>query len=499
MAVPAWPDRPAQDSMLEARAAATGELLGTYPIADRAAVAEAVARARTAAAWWADLGFSDRGRRLRALAGLIARRGDELARLIARENGKPVSEGFIEVILCVEHLIWAARNAPRVLGRRRVRSTLILANVGATLEYRPLGVVGVIGPWNYPLFTPMGSIGYALAAGNAVVFKPSELGSAVGAVIADLVAEVAPEQPLVQVVHGGGEVGNALVASGVDKIAFTGSSATGRKVLAAAAESLTPVLMECGGKDACIVAADADLDDAAAGAVWGGLSNAGQTCAGVERVYVVADVYEPLLERIVERASEVRVGDGPDAHVGPLTLPSQVEVVRRHVEDALQRGARAVVGGLESIKPPYVEPIVLVDVPEDSLVMRHETFGPVLPVVAVPDIDEAIRRANASAYALGAAVYSRAHGRAIAKRLNAGMISVNSVLQFAGIPGLPFGGSGESGFGRVHGADGLREMATPRAVAARRFPLPFETNSFRGPDWLWPAVGRWTAIRYGRR
>jgi succinate-semialdehyde dehydrogenase / glutarate-semialdehyde dehydrogenase len=498
LAVTASQLRSASQETFDSTTPTTGERVGTFPIDDAEAVQAAVDRARGAARWWAGLGFADRARRLHTFKATIAKRADELCELIHRETGKPLDGAFIEVLLCVEHLDWAIRHAPKVLGRRRVRSTLNLINVGATLEYVPYGVVGVIGPWNYPLHTPMGSISYALAAGNAVVFKPSELTPAVGAWIQEVFAEVVPEQPVFQLVTGFGETGAALVAAGVDKVAFTGSAATGRKVMAAAAESLTPVLMECGGKDALIVDVDADLDAAANGAVWGGISNTGQTCAGVERVYVPDAVYEPFLAKVQELASEVTVGDGPHCHIGAMTMEGQIDIVREHLTDALERGARAVVGGPESIRPPFIDPIVLVDVPEDAKLMQHETFGPILPITRVRDVDEAITRANESDYALGAAVYSKKRAKEIAGRLRAGMVSTNGVLVYAAIPGLPFGGRGESGFGRIHGEDGLREFAVPRAVTHERFALPFDAWSFRKPEWLFPILDKGMKLRFGR-
>jgi acyl-CoA reductase-like NAD-dependent aldehyde dehydrogenase len=477
---------------------ATGERVGTFPVHSADEVRATVDAARVAARWWWSLGSAERSRRLQSFKAVIAKRADELCQLIHRETGKPLDGAFIEVLLCVEHLDWAIRNAPKVLGRSRVRSTLNLANISAAVEYMPYGVVGVIGPWNYPLHTPMGSVSYALAAANAVVLKPSELTPAVGAWLADHFATVVPEQPVLTTVTGFGETGAALVRSGVDKVAFTGSARTGRKVMAACAEDLTPVLMECGGKDALIVDADADLDAAANGAVWGGISNAGQTCAGVERVYVPDAVYEPFLDKVLEYAREVTVGEAPTCHVGPMTMPGQIDIVRAHLEDALERGGRAVHGGPESIRPPFIEPIVLVDVPEDARIMREETFGPILPITRVRDVEEAIQRTNDSDYGLGAAVYSKRRAREIASRIRAGMVSMNGVLNYAAIPSLPFGGVKESGFGRIHGADGLREFAVPKAVTDERFSLPFEAWSFRKPDWLFDVLGTAMKLRHGR-
>ncbi len=351
---------------------------------------------------------------------------------------------------------------------------------------------------NYPLFTPMGSIGYALAAGNAVVFKPSELTPAVGRWLVDAFAEVVPEQPVLQLVTGFGATGNALCKSGVDKLAFTGSPPTGRKVMAACADTLTPVLLELGGKDVMIVDDDADVDAAAAAAVWGGCANAGQTCIGIERVYATAGVYDRFVAKAVELASGVHAGPEPDAAIGPVTMARQVEVIRRHLEDALARGARALVGGAESVHPPYVDPVVLVDVPEDALVMREETFGPVLPIIRVADGDEAVARANASGYGLASAVYGKRDAERLASALNAGMTSINAVQMVAAVPALPFGGVGESGFGRIHGAEGLREFARVKATTRLRFPLPFVLTSFQRPRSLIPMVKRSMRLRHGR-
>ncbi|MGH8922261.1 MAG: aldehyde dehydrogenase family protein, partial [Actinomycetes bacterium] len=353
----------------------TGEVVGRHPVDDQVAVRAAVARAREAAAWWAALGFAERRRRLLAWCSRLARRIDELAGVISAETGKPRDDARLEGILVVAHLDWAARNAERVLRRRRVRSGLLMAQELSTVEYQPLGVVGVIGPWNYPAHTPMGSIGYALAAGNAVVFKPSEFTPGVGHALAESLAQVVGEHSLLQVVTGFGETGAALCRAGVNKVSFTGSTATAKRVMATCAETLTPVLIECGGKDALLVDADADLDKAAAAAVFGARANAGQTCVGVERAYVVDDVATAFINRVIAITRRLRPGGQDCADLGPITSPEQVEVIRAHVTDALARGATALVGGPESIRPPYVEPVVLVDVPEDSTAVTEETFG----------------------------------------------------------------------------------------------------------------------------
>ncbi|WP_424529577.1 aldehyde dehydrogenase family protein [Sphaerisporangium viridialbum] len=450
---------------------ASGVVVGTHPLHDAEAVRAAVESAREAAVWWAGLGFERRKRRLLDFKAVLTQNLTRVATLIHEETGKPIGDATLETVLAITHLDWAARNARKVLGPRRVPTGMIGINLAATLEYLPLGVVGVIGPWNYPVFTPMGSIAYALAAGNAVVFKPSELTPGVGALLAELFAQSVPERQVFQVVTGLGETGAALAAHpGIRKIAFTGSTATAKRVMAACAANLTPMVAECGGKDALIVDADADLAAAADAAVWGAMSNAGQTCVGVERVYVVERVYDDFLRELTERARAVRGGED----YGPITMPAQTDIIRRHVDDALAKGAKAVVGGAESVRPPYVDPVVLTDVPEDSSAVREETFGPTITVRKVATVEEALEKANAVAYGLGGTVFSGNARRAmeLARAMLTGMTAINSVISFAGVPSLPFGGVGESGFGRIHGADGLREFARPKAISRQRFAIP---------------------------
>ena len=467
-----------EDGKLISTNPVTGEEVGRFAVAEPAEVSAAVERARTAATWWAGIGYAERRHRLLRWRATLARRLPELARLVHRENGKPVAEAIIEAGGGIDHIAWAARHARRVLRSRRVPSSLLQIEYSARLEYQPWGVVGVIGPWNYPVLTPLGSIGYALAAGNAVVFKPSEYTPAISAWLAARFAEAVPEQPVFQVIYGTGETGAALTRAGVDKVAFTGSTATGKKIMAVCAETLTPVLMECGGKDAMIVDADADPDAAAEAATWGGLTNAGQTCAGIERIYVADAVYDAFLARLVERAGRLTVGIDDGADIGPITMPAQLDTIRRHIDDALARGGRAVLGGSDAVAPPYAHPTILVDVPEDAAAVREETFGPTLTVARVKDAEEGVRLANASRYGLGGAVFSRTRGVELARTIRSGMTSVNSAISFAGQPALPFGGVGDSGFGRIHGADGLREFSRPKAITKRRMRSPLPSLSF---------------------
>ncbi|MGH3542756.1 MAG: aldehyde dehydrogenase family protein, partial [Mycobacterium sp.] len=458
----------------------------------------AVVRAREAAAWWGGLGFAERRRRLLSWRSALTRRIDELAGLITAETGKPRDDARLECVLVVAHLDWAARHAEKVLRRRRVASGLLMLQEASTVEYQPCGVIGVIGPWNYPAHTPMGSISYALAAGNAVVFKPSELTPGVGRALAESLARVVPEHPLLQIVTGFGETGAALCRSGVDKLAFTGSAATAKKVMATCAETLTPVVLECGGKDALLVDSDADLAAAADAAVWGAMANAGQTCVGVERVYVVVDVAQELTDRIVAQTRRLRTGGEPSADLGPITRPDQVEVIRGHLADALARGGTALVGGAESVRAPYVEPVVLADVPDTSTAVTDETFGPTVTLHRVANLDDAVGLVNAGRYGLGAAVFSGRRGMEIAGRLRCGMVAVNSVISYAAVPALPFGGVGDSGFGRVHGADGLREFTRVQAVTRRRFRPPVQVLTFARPAWAIRFLLRIVRVLYGR-
>ena len=355
----------------------------------------------------------------------------------------------------------------------------------------------------------------------------------VGGWLVNSLAEVVPEQPVLQLVTGGGETGQALALSAVDKIAFTGSAATARKVMAACAENLTPMVAECGGKDALLVGADADLDAAADAAAWGALSNAGQTCVGVERAYAVDEVYHTFLEKLAERAAAVRPGEDREADYGPMTMPGQIEIIEGHIADALARGGRPVIGGLASIRRPYVGPViladvpeesravseetfgpmltvtrvgdryaqptVLIDVPEDSEAVTEETFGPTVTIAKVRDMDEAIEKANSTKYGLGSTVFSKSRGVELAGRLRTGMTAINAPLSFAGIASLPFGGVGDSGFGRIHGPEGLREFARTKAIARQRFTAPMTLTSFSRKPSTDALVAKLVTILHGKR
>jgi succinate-semialdehyde dehydrogenase / glutarate-semialdehyde dehydrogenase len=480
---------------------ATGAHVGTYPVHSAEDVAAAVAKAREAQAWWGALSYRERKRRMGRWTAWLAKHSDEACELGYQETGKPKGDVQFELLASLEDIKWAAANAERVLKSRKISPGAAMMNFDARLEYLPLGVAGIIAPWNFPLYTPLCGMAYALAAGNAAVVKPSEFSSATGVYAVESFAKANPDAPegLVGWVTGFGETGAALCRSGVDKLAFTGSVATGRKVMAACADTLTPVLLELGGKDATIIAADADLEAAASAVVWGGYWHAGQACVGVERVYVVESVRDEFLRRVQERASAINVGLGELSDYGPMTMPGQIDIVRRHVTDALERGATALVGGLDSIQPPYIHPIVLVDVPEDSAAVREETFGPVIVINTVPDVDEAVRRANATDFGLASSVFSASHGPEIADRLRAGGTTINSVMTFVGIPSLPFGGVGDSGFGRFHGDDGLREFSRPKATTRKKFGMGKDMQEFPRTKQQFTIVRRVLKLKFARR
>ncbi|WP_181774636.1 aldehyde dehydrogenase family protein [Amycolatopsis pittospori] len=478
---------------------ATDEVVGTYPVHTREDVRAAVARARDAAEWWAGLGYDGRAERLRRWKGVITRRLPQLCQVVRDETGKPLADAQLESVLAIEHIAWAGKNARKILGKQRRAAGLMMSNQAATVEYQPLGVVGVIGPWNYPVFTPLGSIAYALAAGNTVVFKPSEYTPGVGKWLVDAFAEVVPEWPVLQLITGFGETGAALVGANVDKLAFTGSTATGKKIMAAAAETLTPVIIEAGGKDAVLVDADADLDAAADATVWGAFSNSGQTCIGVERVYVHESVHDDFVAKVVEKSKDVRAGSDEAAQYGPVTMPSQLSVIKRHIADAIERGGKALVGGVDAVGDRYVQPTVLVDVPEDSSAVQEETFGPTVTIAKVRDMDEAVDKANDTKYGLGSTVFSKSRGLELAGRLRTGMTSINAPLSFAGIASLPFGGVGDSGFGRIHGPEGLREFARPKAIARQRFTAPIVLTSFSRKEKTDALVAKLITVLHGKR
>ena len=453
---------------------ATGEVIGQYQNFSQDEVFACVDAANLANARWQEFGFTARKKTLLKWASFITKNQKEIAQLVASECGKPIGDASLEVSIAIDHIAWAAKHAEQIMRKQDRPAGLLMFNMKAQVQRSPLGVVGVIGPWNYPIFTPMGSIAYALAAGNTVVFKPSEYTPGVGKWLADSFAQIAPFENILTTVTGLPDTGRALTESAVNKISFTGSTRTAKKVAASCAERMIPVVLECGGKDPVIVDTDADLKLAAEYALWSAMANAGQSCIGAERVYVVESVAEQFIEIITKLAKKIEVGKD----YGPATMPSQLKVIQSHLDDAKAMGAKFLVGGTDSVKGAFVEPVIMVDVPESSTAMTQETFGPTLAINKVINTDEAIRLSNASSYGLAAAVFSKRNGERIASKLACGMVSINSVFLFAAVPSVPFGGYKDSGYGRIHGAEGLLEYTYARTVVKTRFKIPLKFTSF---------------------
>ncbi|TVP76620.1 MAG: aldehyde dehydrogenase family protein [Gemmatimonadales bacterium] len=444
--------------------------VGEVPVDDAPEVEAAVQTAREAQLGWGGLEPRQRVRHLAALRREIARWTDDIVDRIVAETGKPDDEALVEVFMVQRFLRWTERHAPAILADRRV-PTGWMPRRRARIWREPLGVVGVISPWNYPFILSMEPVAAALACGNAAVLKPSEHTPFTGALVRELAEDAGLPSGLVQVVQGRAATGRALVQAGLDHLHFTGGPDTARAILADAAPLLLPTSLELGGKDPALVLADANLERAARGIAFGALSNAGQTCLATERVYVEERVHERFLRILVRVVSELRVGSGGDIDVGPMTLDSQLEHVERQVNDAVGRGARVLCGG-ERIDPAsnVFLPTVLADVPDSAQILREETFGPVIPVVSVADVDEAIRRANAHPMGLFASIWTGnvARGRRLARALDCGGVSINDTLSHWGAVALPFGGRGESGASRLRGEEGLHTLSRSKAVLERR-------------------------------
>jgi acyl-CoA reductase-like NAD-dependent aldehyde dehydrogenase len=472
-------ERPAPDGWVEVLRVTRptdGTLVGELAVTSPNEVPRRVDRARAVQVGWASLTPRDRARRLRGLLEAVGAREREIQETIVAETGKPRTEALLELVTVTDLLRYYLRTAPSFLKPRNV-STGWLVWKRALILREPFGVVGVISPWNHPFVLSMTPVVTALFGGNAAVLKPSEHAPYTGLLAEDLARDAGLPEDLVQVVVGGGATGEALVRAGVDKVFFTGGADAARSLLRSAAESLTPVVLELGGKDAAIVLEDADLERAARGIVWGAFMNAGQTCIGVERAYVVEEVFDAFVREVLALVRKLKVGSTQGVSMGPMTTPAQLRRVEEHVDDAVSRGAVVVAGGGRTDPASNVlEPTVLTDLDPDSLVLRDETFGPVLPLMPVRDSEEAVQRANGGDFGLSASVWTRdrARGLEIARRLRTGSVCVNDVLVNYSIPGLPFGGVGRSGYGRSKGMEGLAELTRTQGVAVDRLGLKRE-------------------------
>jgi len=437
-----------------------------------------VARARSAQAPWAELGLRRRIAVIREFQGKLYAKKSEIAAAITREVGKPLVEALVtEVLVVLDAARFLIDSAWGLLRDEPVpHGNLVTKLKSGWLVREPHGVIGIISPWNYPFSIPATETLAALVAGNAVVLKPSELTPLVALELASLLHAAGVPEDVFQVVVGEGPAGAALLRSPIDKLVFTGSVATGKRIAAAAAERLLPVVLELGGKDPMLVLDDADVDVASSAAVWGAFVNAGQACLSVERCYVHRSLYESFAKACAEKTKQLRVGNGMDSHtdVGPMIQERQVRIVEAHVEDAKAHGARVLAGGtrLPELGVNFYAPTVLANVTQDMRIMREETFGPVLPIMSCDSDDEAVRLANDSQYGLAASVWTRdpKRGQRLARRIHAGTVMVNDVISCFGISEAPHGGVKASGVGRTHGRFGLDEMVRVKYLDMDRMP-----------------------------
>jgi acyl-CoA reductase-like NAD-dependent aldehyde dehydrogenase len=474
---------------------ATGETVRSVPDLGAAAVAEMAARGRRAQPEWEAYGFDGRARVLLRAQKWLMDNAQRVADTIVSETGKTYEDANLaEIGYAGNAFGFWAKNGPEYLADESVKSSQILVKGKKLIQrYRPLGLIGVIGPWNYPLTNSFGDCIPALMAGNSVILKPSEITPLTSLLMAEGLRECGLPENVLQIATGRGETGAALIEH-VDMIMFTGSTKTGRKVAEAAARRLIPASLELGGKDPMIVLSDADVERAANFATYFSMQNAGQTCISIERVYVEEPVYEEFVAKVSQKVRALRVGNPEGGfgtvEVGAITFPPQLDTIKDHVADAVQKGARVLAGGQQLPGAGrFYEPTVLVDVDHTMKCMTEETFGPTLPIMKVADADEAVRLANDSPYGLGASVFSRdaARGEAVARRIEAGAANVNDAMINYTVLELPMGGAKTSGIGSRHGAGGIRKYCSQQAIVVTAklamkkelFMYPYKTRTSR--------------------
>jgi acyl-CoA reductase-like NAD-dependent aldehyde dehydrogenase len=457
---------------------ATGRVRGSFGRTLVPQVSELMLKARRAQVAWAKLPVKDRCRRIGVLKTKIFEAANKLADAVVAESGKPrVEAKFADVFVSLDTADYFAKNGPALLRSEKVphHSTATRMKSGS-LGYEPLGVLGIISSWNYPLAIPIGQIIPAVAAGNAVICKVSDFTPECGVLIERLFRDAGFPEGLVTIVQGSGEVGQALIDAQPDKVFFTGSVFTGRHVAEACARQLIPSVLELGGKDAMIVLSDANLEVASSAAVWGSFTNCGQVCLSVERLFVESSIAEAFTRACVRKTSKLHIGPGtdPKSEIGPLIRPQHVQRMNELISDAVERGAQVLCGGhaRPDLGPNFFEPTVLTGVNSSMQLFRDETFGPVLAIQVVANAEQAVRLANDTEFALAASVWTRDNerGQSVARQLRAGTVMVNDLLSGFAICEAPHGGTGLSGWGRTHGKPGLLEMVNIKYVDVDRLP-----------------------------
>lgn len=450
----------------------TGQAAGTVSVTEPEAVASVVARSREAFGTWGAMSHAERKPYLRRYAKHVLKSMDRIAAVVHAETGRNVGDALAEINAALTALDYYTRHAEKLLRPKKGASWPFLTTKGWT-EYHPLGVAGIISPWNYPFYLPLLSATQALSTGCTVVIKPSELTPLSGQLVEDLAIESGISDGVVQVIHGEGATGAALVDADTDVIAFTGSPAVGKMIAATTAKTLKPVLLELGGKDAQIVLEDASVKTAAKAAVSFGVFNAGQMCVGIERVYVVDEIYDEFMAEVGKAIGRVSAATGNNGDIGPLVSPPQVDIIERHLADAVDKGARVLAGGsrIETAHGVYFEPTLVDNVDHSMVLMREETFGPIVPVMRVANEDEAIAMANDSTYGLHGSVWTgnKRRGARVASRMKTGTVAVNDhVINFF-FPSIKLGGIGDSGLNGQLGEEGLKSFCIHRSITSARF------------------------------